>query len=430
MGQTDPKFAPLLACVDQESALAATPVTCNHGCIVWRQGATGRTAETKMDAGTNGGTKMMRAAPLSTRSRLNLALAAAMVATLVTTGLPALAYDTVFTMANYPVEARAKDAVTAKNTAVADGQQAALRSLMRRLVPVTAYKRLRALPPIKATNMVDGVAVKAERNSSTEYIATLDFSFQPAAVRDMLRRNGIPFVDQQAPPTVLIPLFRAGPSAPYETGQGVWHDAWKGLDLTHTLSPLKLEPLKKAIVPDQVQALIKSTNGADPIFTSEYKTERLVVAVAEVDPAGKRLVVTLVGTDAVGPFNLQRTYRIAGSDTAYTAELAAIVGLGVMEGRWKAGKAGAVGGIEPLANDGVTIQLVVEFATLAEWNDVRARLLDADGAFDVSVGTVSARSADVSLRHPGGPSALTQSLATSGLTMRNAGGSWVVRSTF
>ena len=121
--------------------------------------------------------------PLSWTTVVAIAMGVGIVA-LCGVSLPSLAAgsaDAAFTVANYPVEARAKDAVTAKNSALADGQQAALRSLLRRLVPVTSYKRLKSIPPIKAADVIDGVSVKEERNSSTDYIATLDFSFQPAA---------------------------------------------------------------------------------------------------------------------------------------------------------------------------------------------------------------------------------------------------------
>ena len=373
---------------------------------------------------------------------VKLGLAAIIVASVTMPTQAAGANDNIFTVGNYPVEARAKDAVTAKNTALADGQQGALRALFRRLVPVTAYKRLKAMPPVKAADLVDGVSVRSERNSTTDYIATLDFSFQPAAVRDILRRNQIPFVDSQALQTVLIPLYRAKLDAPFESGQGFWHEAWKGLDLVHTLSPLKLEPLKPAITPETIQSLIKNTNGASKILADEYKSPRVLLAIAEPDATGKKLAVTLVGSDAVGAFNLQRHYRLNPADKSYTAELAAIVGLGVLEGRWKAGKGGAVGGID-IANGGSAsggmgttdsgdgaIQLMVEFTTLSEWNDIRTRLLATDGAFDVAVGSVSARSAEVSVRHPGGVQALNEALATNGLTMTQIGSSWRVQSTF
>lgn len=340
------------------------------------------------------------------------------------------AAENIFTVGNYPVEARAKDAVTAKNTALADGQQAALRSLFRRLVPVTAYKRLKGMPPVKAADIVDGVSVRSERNSTTEYIATLDFSFQPNAVREILRRNNVPFVDSQAPQTVLVPLYRKVAGGPFESGAGVWFDAWKGLDLNHTVAPLKLEALKPGISADTVQSLVKGGEGAGKLAGDEYKSARVIVAIAEPDATGKKLAVTLAGTDAAGTFSLVRQYRISGGDTSYTAELAAVVGLGVLEGRWKAGKAGAVGGVDISGAGSDAIQLVVEFANLAEWNDIRSRLLDADGAFDVSIGSVSARSAEVSLRHPGGALGLTQSLAGHGLTMSQSGPSWLIRSTF
>ena len=339
--------------------------------------------------------------------------------------------DSIFTVANYPVEARAKDSVTAKNTALADGQQAALRSLFRRLVPVTAYRRLKTMPPVKAADLIDGVSVREERNSTTDYIATLDFSFQPAAVRDALHRNGIPFVDSQAPQMLLIPLYRAKPDAPFESGQGVWYDAWKGLDLVHTLSPLKLEKLKAEISPETIASLLKGANGAERTLANEYKSDRVVVAIAEPDASGKHLTVTLVGTDAVAPFKLQRNYRTSGGDKAYTAELAAIVALGVLEGRWKAGKGGAVGGVDVgTSGGGGGIHVVVEFATLSEWNDIRARLLETDGAYDVAIGSVSALTAEVAMRHPGGPKGLTEAFASHGLTMSDNGGTWVVRSTF
>src|SRR5688572_4862645 len=90
----------------------------------------------------------------------------------------AAAAEAVFTVANYPVEARADNAAAAKDRALADGQQAALRSLLKRLVQVTAYARIKRLRDVKAGDLVDGFKVRSERNSSTDYIASLDFTFQ------------------------------------------------------------------------------------------------------------------------------------------------------------------------------------------------------------------------------------------------------------
>ncbi len=115
----------------------------------------------------------------------------------------------VFIVGNYPVEARSSDAVKAKEQAIADGQQAAFRSLLKRIVPVTAYARLKQIKTTPAAPMIEGFSVRSERNSATEYIASYDFSFQPAAVQRLLDTQGIPYIDKQAPKIVIVPIYRA-----------------------------------------------------------------------------------------------------------------------------------------------------------------------------------------------------------------------------
>ena len=67
-------------------------------------------------------------------------------------------------------------------------------------------------------------AIRARR-----YIASLDFSFRPDSVRYVLQREGIPFVEEQAPELILIPVVRNAKGA-IETGRAsrVWTDIWKG----------------------------------------------------------------------------------------------------------------------------------------------------------------------------------------------------------
>ena len=239
-----------------------------------------------------------------------------------------------FTVANYPVEARADNAVAAKERALADGQQAAFRSLLKRLVTVTAYPRIKRLAGVKAGDLVDGVRVRSERNSTTDYIASLDFSFQSKAVRDLLRREGIPFTDEQAPAVVVVPVWRTGSAPPRD--QAAWTNVWKGLDLEHALTPVKLQVLKKEITPAAIDALAGGDGAAIRTFVASYGSEYVLIAVAERDAAANRLNVTLSGRDAVGAFTLKRGYRVDASDPGYASELAAVISLGILEGRWKA----------------------------------------------------------------------------------------------
>ena len=352
--------------------------------------------------------------------------------------------DQVFTVANYPVEASDKNAVAAKEKGMADGQQAAFRSLLKRIVPVTSYKQLSRLSKVKAGDLVSGVAVRSERNSSTDYIATLEFSFRPEAVRNLLRREAIPFIEAQAPAVTIVPVQRQGNPGEAKGDAGPWRDAWKGLDLEHTLTPVKLEDLKSTIHNDTVKMLTDGDGNAIRILAGEYKNDRIVLAIAEPDLANKKILVTLAGQDASGPILLRRNYRVADGDLNYVSELAAVIALGVLEGRWKAMKArseamatGTSGDGVPawLANGGTAgggepVRFVAEFTSLGQWNSIRTQLLDTPGVENMEIATVSARDADVTLSYPGGAHALANAVGGRGLSLQNGGAGWVLHAGF
>jgi len=336
----------------------------------------------------------------------------------------------VFTVANFPVEARAQDAVTAKDRAMADGQQAAFRSLLKRIVPVTVYSRLKAAKTAKAGDFIDGVSVRSERNSTTEYIATLDFSFQPDAVRSFLRREGIPFIDTQAKSITVVPLVKGADGKPVDpkskTGKA-WSDAWSGLDLEHALAPVDLQAARPAVHADTLAKLQKGDGGGLRVLAGEYKTDRLVAAIAEIETAGNKLQVTLSGEDGVGPFLLKRSYRMPGGDMAYAMELAAVVALGTLEGRWKTVATQARGGIEVLSGPAEGLTMLVEFRNMRQWQDLRRVIAETPGVEDFIVGGLSARGADVSLRFPGGGEQLADALSGQGMTLARIGGTWVLK---
>ncbi len=336
----------------------------------------------------------------------------------------------VFTIANYPVEATAKDAVAAKEKAHAEGQQAALGALFKRLVPVTSYNRIDRLKSIRAADLVDGVAIRSESNSSIRYIASLDFSFQADAVRSLLSREGVPFIEAQAPRMVLVPIAveTKDGATRYSAASGDWAGVWKGLDLENTLTPLKIAPLLPAIPQDAIAAALDGDDRFEQAVTGAYGSDFVLFAVAEVDPADKTLNVALAGIDPAGLVSWRRGYRIADGDLGYAMELAAVVTQGVLEGRWKVAKAeDATGGASPGAG-GSDVRLAVEFASPGEWDELRGRILDTPGIDDVRIDAVSAQSADVSVRYPGGGLGLATALSRQGLVLTDAGGTWILRS--
>jgi len=360
--------------------------------------------------------------------------ASACVATFVAAGASVLFFgvgvadasnEAAFTVGNYPVEAQAKDAVAAKKKALKEGRDAAFRSLLKRLVPVTAYSRIASLKKTDAGPFVEGVSVRSERNSATEYIASLDFAFRADEVRNLLRRQGVPYIDEQAPTSVIVPIVRVGEEG-LTKSDPEWNGTWQSLDLKNALSPLRIEPLKPIVHVDTIRMALGADSNAERILATEYQSERVMLLLADVDQQAKKINVTVVGRDSVGPIHWARSYRLVDGDVSYTLELVAVVTLGVLEGRWKAFKAEALGGLGALSSPTRDVSLQVTFSGLHEWNVIRRKLLETPGVEDVTINAVSARSANVVLSYPGGGGSLAAALLAQGLNLMQSGNVWLL----
>jgi hypothetical protein len=353
------------------------------------------------------------------------AASAAAFAGLLLLGGPVRASENVYTVANFPVEASAENAVAAKEKAIADGQQAAFRSLLKRLVPVTAFPRVNRLASVRAADLVEGVKVRAERNSRTDYIASFDFSFQSKSVRDLLRREGVPFIDEQAPVVTVVPVWRTRSGAGADE-EAAWTNVWRSLDLENALTPINLQPLRKEIRPEAIEAVAEGDPAAMRTFASVYGTEYVLVALGGQDAGTNRLTTTLAGRDAVGAFVLSRPYRMDAGDPAYAKELAAVVALRTLEGRWKAIKARTVTAAAARDAGDTDLLISVEFRGMAEWQDISRKLSGTPGVEEMDVAGLSARGARVTLRYMEGAQHLAEELGRRGLSLRNTGGNWVL----
>ena len=350
--------------------------------------------------------------------------------------LAASAAERVFTVANFPVEADAANAVLAKRQAVTDGRRAAFRSLLKRLVPVTSYAQLKAVKGLDPRSFDAGIAVKSEQNSATRYVASLDFAFSPAAIRDALRKYSIPHVEKQAPGATLVVIYSppaagtAGVTRDMTATEGsyLWTSYWKDQDLRNALTPLKVSKRKAEIRNEAVLSVASGDMKALRIFQTEYRNENIILAIAEPDPARRRLNVVVAGKDAVGTFALKRRYRYETEDFTYALELASVISLGIIEGRWKAVQSQSP--LRSAAYSGVPLQDVqiwVTFADLGQWRSRQRLISELPGVQNFATGGLSARGASVALKYPGGGEQLRSALANKGLQLEPYQGQWLIR---
>ena len=153
----------------------------------------------------------------------------------------------------------------------------------------------------------------------------------------------------------------------------------------------------------------------------------MLIAVAEPDAATDRLTVTLRGRDAVGAFTLKRQLpcrrqRSRLRQRAGSRRCAAHPG-GPLEGHQVARRRRQ---LTRAATGDIDLLIAVEFRGMTEWQDISRKLSATPGVEELEVAGLSARGARVTLRYAEGAEQLADALARQGLSLRNAGGNWVL----
>ncbi len=123
-----------------------------------------------------------------------------------------------FRITGIALDAYGKDVTQARQRAIDAGTVKATYQLLDRLA--LPEDRLALDPPLEITpeiaaDLVANIEISNEKRSATHYLARLNVNFDAGRVRAFLRAHHLPFVETQASPVLLVPL---------------WHDDAQGLD--------------------------------------------------------------------------------------------------------------------------------------------------------------------------------------------------------
>jgi Uncharacterized protein conserved in bacteria (DUF2066) len=350
----------------------------------------------------------------------------------------ALAADPLYIVANVSVDATDKDAVAAKAKGMEGAERDALTVVLKRLMPVSAYVQLPDLSQQNVDDMVESVSIRSERNSATRYLASLDVSFNSAAVKQLLDSQNIPYSEARAEAISILPLVLDGDSVKNEGAEG-WKQAWEGLDLVHSVTPATILKPRPDLTADVVKSVLGGDAQAFALMQSEYSYAPLVVAVGGVE--GGKFTTRLVGADSVGPINYGHADRFSGSAND-AARAAAEVAFGIIENRWKVTQeppAPAPGEATPegagneqtpsqtgAAEVPRNVQAVVQFTGLKDWQEIRARLMQVAGIQALEVNALSARAASITFDYAGSLGKLQTELGQSGFALDEKDGTFVL----
>jgi hypothetical protein len=377
--------------------------------------------------------------------RIRTAGTAALLLAATLTGLicgPARGADSLYTVAKISVDVTAKDAVAAREMGMAEAEQRAVMTVLKRIVPTSAYSSLPEISKDDIETLVNGVSIRSEQNSTTRYLAVLDISLNEQALQQFLQDQNISFSEARAPSISILPLMLDGGSVKSEGAEG-WREAWEDLDLSHSVTPATILRPRPDLDAGTVKAVLAGDPPALASMQEDYNYGQLFIAVGELDHG--QFVTRLAGTDAVGPITFEQSDKLTG-DAKTAARNAAGIAFGVLENRWKMSQEGEAPATEVKHEEGAgtgaetegksnepaevprNVVAEVEFSGLKDWQDIRGRLMNIAGIQGLEVNSLSARAASITFDYAGSLGKLQTELGQNGFELGEKDGNFVLRS--
>lgn len=338
-----------------------------------------------------------------------------------------------FSVTGVQVDVTDTDATTARTRAIIEAQVKAFYQLAERLGSPEAAKRLEGMDARDIGRMLRSLSIEEERSGPGRYIGKLTVRFLPDKIREVLGRYGVDVVEDQAPPLVVLPLWK-GPNGLVLWEDNLWRKAWLDLKAEQSLVPI-IVPLgdlqdTSAITPDEVAAgdAIKLES-----LMIRYEAKAVLVAIAEPDPSGGIRAV-MQGNSPLGKINFDKIYTAEDGTLEAAAAGAAKRFDEVMLEKWRsvrlkvATEARARADAErQTARASKSLPVAVPFSGIHQWNGIRARLLATPGVIGVDVSTIAENGAVIQLVFLDSVPDLQQALSGSGLRLVQAGGTWVLQ---
>ena len=322
----------------------------------------------------------------------------------------------IYTARNVAVDATAESATKARDVAIAKGHQAAWAILFKKLTQQADWARMPQLDEATLNNMIVSFSVADERTSSTRYLADISYKFDPAAVQQAMMASAVQYINAQAKPYLVLPVYDAGAGPVLFGDENPWAQAWAGVNLNDELVPLvvpsgDLEDITAASAADALNADWMKLS----VLADRYGVERVIVAQAK--PGGAGLTVKLIVVGSSGRSDDSLTVGGTAEAPPYEKAIAQIAAR--LADAWKA-KMLVAGGAT------ATITAAATFNSLPEWAELRRRITSTPLVKNVGTMGVSTSGATVIITHEGSDDQLISSMAESGLTLSNMAGQWTI----
>lgn len=343
--------------------------------------------------------------------------AAALVAGLVLAhAVPAAAQGVdLWTVANIPVDATGVSPSAAKDAALAQGRQKAWVEVLRRVTPSSEWSRLPKLTDQELEPMVKSFDIASEKHSSTRYLATVTYVFNPSSVRAALRQSGTQFSESTAKPVLVVPLNGTA----WASKESVWGKAWMQQARRGRLVPITVPEGDVADMTSLATVSSAADWGVVQPLAERYGASSVVVVSA--NKGGKALQVNVTHIRPDGRAQNSASYAPQGAeDENATALRAAGAVADSLQEDWKRTTSVDYG-------QQSTVTVTIPFRGLSDWVSIKRHLEGTKLIQLVAVEEVNMTSARVRLDYVGKVEQLQAALSQTNLFLAaDATGNWTL----
>ncbi|UUX50941.1 DUF2066 domain-containing protein [Nisaea acidiphila] len=278
--------------------------------------------------------------------------------------------DRVFEIRGVAVDVQAATAAEAQAQAIMEGRRTAWDRLVDRLVPAGQQT---LLPPISSDELVGltvGYEVARERTSDVRYLGSLNFRFNPAAVRQHFGAYGVGYAEVASRPVLILPVYNDGQKPLLWEEESPWLAAWLDRSFGDGLVPITVPYGDLADIRDitAVQAVLIDRDAIEAI-AARYGAAQAVVANARTVGAeggtqAVELNLTYVGGIADGQSLIRTVVPDPGDPQGDLLSAAARAASTEIQESWKS---------ENLISPGfeTRVTVLVPVSSFEYWLDVR-----------------------------------------------------------
>src|SRR5262249_48064611 len=133
-----------------------------------------------------------------------------------------------FTIGGIEEDVTAADAVQARQQAIREARQKAVKLLVERMVSPEDRSKVPPVSDQRLGHMVRGVEFQSEPPSGTRYSATIGVVFGAEPVKQWLSEAGISVAETVARAALVVPLWKDKTGLEPLDDHNAWRDAWSG----------------------------------------------------------------------------------------------------------------------------------------------------------------------------------------------------------